>query len=260
MEELSIHTFSDASEKAYAAIVYIRHVYEDSNVTARLIMSKSRLAPLKAVSIPRLELLGALIGLRLTRQVFSALKIPTHGVTYWVDSVNVGYRIQGQSREYKPFLAHRVGEIHEFSAPDQWRYVPTNVNPADHGTRGLTVEEFTRADLWWNGPEFLKKSKQDWPKCKFDKPTSEENLELEGTREIAAKEATSYQISEEGEETASDDNASAEEVWRLDPSRYSKWYRVKTKGKLELELSLVRVTAWVRRFIGNQLNKERGVN
>ena len=67
MEELSIHTFSDASENAYTAVVYARHVYEDGNITTRLIMSKSRLAPLKAVSIPRLELLEALIGLRLTR-------------------------------------------------------------------------------------------------------------------------------------------------------------------------------------------------
>ena len=144
------------------------------------------------------------------------------------------------------FIAHRVGEIHEFSAPNQWRYVPTDVNPADLGTRGLTVEELASADLWWNGPEFLKKSRQDWPECKFDKPTSTENLELKGTKETGTKDATSYQIIEEGEETAS-----VKEVWRLDPSRYSKWYRVKTKGELEIGLSLVRVTAWVRRFTDN---------
>ena len=79
VEELSIHTFSDASKNAYTAVV-CAHVYEDSNITPQLIMSKSRLAPLKAVNIPRLELLGALIGLRLTRQVCSALKISTNGV------------------------------------------------------------------------------------------------------------------------------------------------------------------------------------
>ena len=106
---------------------------EGGNITARLIMSKSRLAPLKAVSIPRLELLGALVGLRLTGQVCSALKMPTNGVTSWVDSMNMGYWFQGQSTEYKPFIAHRVREIHEFSAPNQWRYVPTDVNPADLG-------------------------------------------------------------------------------------------------------------------------------
>ena len=100
VEELSVHTFSDASEKPYAAVVYAHHVYESESNTAQLIMSKSRLASLKAVSIPRLELLGALIGLRFTRQVCSALKTPTNGVTYLVDIMNVGYWIQGQSREY----------------------------------------------------------------------------------------------------------------------------------------------------------------
>ena len=94
--------------------------------------------------------------------------------------MNVGYWIQGQSREYKLFIAHRGGEIRKFYAPNHWQYIPTNENPADLGIRGLTVEELASADLWWNGPEFLKKSKQDWPECKFDKPMSTENLELKG--------------------------------------------------------------------------------
>ena len=130
------------------------------------------------MSIPILELLGALVELRLTRQVCSALKTPTNGVTYWMYNMNVGYGIQGQSREYKPFIAHGVGEIHEFSAPNRWRYVPTDVNPATMGTRGLTVEEIASADFWWNGLEFLKKSRQDWPECKLHKPASTEDLEL----------------------------------------------------------------------------------
>ena len=105
-------------------------MHEGGSITTRLIMSNSRFAPLKTASIPRLELLGALIGLRSTRQVFSALKIP----------MNVGTGSKGQSRKYKPFIGHRVGETHDFSAPNHWRYVPTNVNPADPG----------HADLWWN--------------------------------------------------------------------------------------------------------------
>ena len=108
------------------------------------------------------------------------------------------------------------------------------------------MEELASADVWWNGPEFLKKTKQVWPECKFDKPTSTENLELKGTKETGTKDAISYQIIEAGEETAS-----VEKMWRLDPSRYSKGYRVKTKGELEIGLSLVCVTAWVRRFTGN---------
>ena len=99
VEELSIYTFSNASEDAYAAAVYARHVYEGGSIATRLIMLKSRLVLWKAVSIPRLELKDALIGLRLTRQDCSELKIPTNRVTCWVDSMNMGYWIQGQSRD-----------------------------------------------------------------------------------------------------------------------------------------------------------------
>ena len=175
---IALHTFSDASERAYTAAVYSQHEYQDGSITTRLIASKTRLAPLKTLSIPRLELLGALIGLRLANQVCSALAIPSNSVTYWVDSLNVGYWIQGKSREYKPFVAHRVGEIHENSNPDQWRYVPTSLNPADLGTRGMTALELTESTKWWKGPDFLRCPVAEWPDRKFDKPSREALTEL----------------------------------------------------------------------------------
>ena len=90
---ITVHTFSDASEKAYAAAVDSRHeygLYDDGNVNTRLIASETRLAPLKTVSIPRLELMSALICLRLANEVCLALEIPSRNVTYWVDSMKVG--------------------------------------------------------------------------------------------------------------------------------------------------------------------------
>ena len=75
-------------------------------MTVRLIASKTRLAPLKAVSIPRLELMGAIIGLQLSRQVCSVMSVLQSTVTFWVDSMNVVCWIQGQSRDYKPFVAN----------------------------------------------------------------------------------------------------------------------------------------------------------
>ena len=174
---VSLHTFTEASKKASSAAVYSQQEYEDGVVTVRLIASKTRLAPVKAISIPRLELMGALIGLRLTKQVGSALDITTDGVTYWVDSVNVGFWIGGQSREYKHLVGHQVREIHEQSNPEQWRYVPGHENPADLGTRGINAHELALSERWWNGPEFLRRPEAEWPICKFDKP-SREAMEL----------------------------------------------------------------------------------
>ena len=84
VQEVTIHTFSDVSEKAYAAALYVRHEYADGRVSTRLVAAKSRLAPLKAMSIPRLELMGALAGLRLTLKICAALEIPRNKATFWL--------------------------------------------------------------------------------------------------------------------------------------------------------------------------------
>nr|XP_058942387.1 uncharacterized protein LOC131770692 [Pocillopora verrucosa] len=192
----SLHTFSDASEAAYAAAVYIRHEYEDKSITTRLVGSKTRLSPLKAMSIPRLELMGAVIGLRLTKQISAALEIPLSPATFWVDSMNVVYWIHGQSRNYKPFVSHRVGEIHEQSDPNQWRYVPTKQNPADFGTRGLTVSELADSEMWWKGPTFLAFPESDWPKPKAANPKEEALTEVRAERRPDLKNQLSRQEEE----------------------------------------------------------------
>ena len=251
----SLHTFSDASEAAYAAAVYIRHEYEDKSTTTRLVGSKTRLSPLKAMSIPRLELMGAVIGLRLTKQISSALEIPLSQATFWVDSMNVIYWIHGQSRNYKPFVSHRVGEIHEQSDPNQWRYVPTKQNPADFGTRGLTVSELADSEMWWKGPTFLAFPESDWPKPKSANPEEEALTEVKAERRPVLenqlpkpKEDSETQYSEKERSTFV---TIEKKNWLLNPARFSKWYRVSSKGQLEIGHSLVRVRSWVKRFIKN---------
>ena len=119
------------------------------------------------MSIPRLELMGALTGLRLTLKICSALEIPRNKATFWVDSVNVGFWVQG--RNFKPFVSHRVEEIHDESRSDQWRYVPTKLNPADQGTRGAFAQELATDDCWWHGPSFLQCGEDEWSERKFGK-------------------------------------------------------------------------------------------
>lgn len=89
-------------------------------------------------------------------------------VTYWVNSLNVGFWVRGQHRDYKPFVAHRAGKIHDSSNPKQWHYVPTHLNAADFGTRGMTAKELAESVRWWNGPEFSCSPEAGWPDCKFD--------------------------------------------------------------------------------------------
>jgi len=140
--------------------------------------------------------MGALIGLRLANQVCSALKIPSSNVTYWVDSLNVGFWIRGQSREYKPFVAHRIGKIHNKSNPDQWRYVPTDLNPADLCTRGITARDLTESPKWWNGPDFLQCPETEWPDCKFDKPSREAMTELKSMPRQNNETSTRYNVAQ----------------------------------------------------------------
>ena len=178
----SLHTFMDASEEAYATAVYICHEYEDKSTTTRLVGLKTRLSPLKAMSIQRLELMGAVIGLRLTKQISSTLEIPLSQATFLVDSMNVIYWIHGQSRNYKPFVFLSVGKIHEQSDPNQWRYVPTKQNPADFRTRGLTVSELAHSEMWWKGPTFLAFPGSDWPKPKSANQAEEALTEVKAER------------------------------------------------------------------------------
>ena len=100
-----LHTFIDASLQAFGAAVYAHYVYEDGTVTNRLITSKSRVTPLQAVSVPRLEFMAAVLGSRLTQAVTRTLNITKSDWQFWSDSVDVLYWIRGCSCYFKPFVA-----------------------------------------------------------------------------------------------------------------------------------------------------------
>lgn len=146
ISETSLQIFTDAAKDAYGAAIYIRHTYEDESVTSRLVASKSRVAPLKSVSIPRLELMAAVVGVRLSEDVGSCLNISKEQMQFWTDSMDVLYWVHGHSKLFKPFVAHRVGEIQQKTSPAQWRHIPTKLNPADLLTRGLTVDALKKED------------------------------------------------------------------------------------------------------------------
>ena len=98
-------------------------------------------------------------------------------IIFWVDSLNVICWIQGQSRDYKPFIANRVGKIHEYSSPDQWRYVYTKENLAHRGTRGTSGLELASDKLWWHGLQFLCHTEDKCPQRRSSN-TSDSSQEL----------------------------------------------------------------------------------
>ena len=159
-----IITFVDASIQAYGAVVYLLCEYEDQTTRSRMIASKSNVAPLKPVTVPRLGLMGAILGLRLTQNISRVLEIPMQSVMFFSDSKDVLWWIRGRGRDFRSFVANRVGEVQMATEPCQWQYVPTDQNPADLCTRGATPSELEDCSLWWNGPVWLLEEQANWPK------------------------------------------------------------------------------------------------
>ena len=207
----TVHTFVDASEKAYGAASYLRCVLKDGTRTSRLIASKTKVAPLSCVSIPRLELMGAMLGLKLTQVVVKSLEMDIGRATFWTDSCNVLWWIRGHSRQYKPFVANRIGEIQSATKPKQWRHVPTTENPADYVTRGLNITEMANCQHWWKGPTFLTQSEFAWPKTKVNMESNVPELR----QKKASKKSYSFMACEK--------SAIRSMPSRLEPSRYSNW-------------------------------------
>ena len=140
VKAMELHGFSDASGKAYAAVVYLRVVFEDGFISSRFIASKSRVAPLKQLSIPKLELMSCLILSRLIKIILESL-VDYHitKVFCWSDSRDCIYWIKDKSKVWKRFIQNRVIEIRENLPGASWNHCPGDINPADIPSRGLNI-------------------------------------------------------------------------------------------------------------------------
>lgn len=246
--KINLHTFVDASQGAYGAAVYIRIEYEDQTVSVGLVAAKTKVAPLQSISIPRLELMGACLGNKLAQSIIKVLLIPIQCVIFWSDSTNVLWWIRGHSRTFKPFVANRIGEIQSVTNPDQWRYVPTELNPADYLTRGLKVLDLIERESWWKGPKYLQDIEERWPKSKIP-----DNFE-EAVKEVKRKYIKADQLCQTDVQNMIDiqsttmmtvEKSNSKLVWRLSPECFSSWKR------------FTRIYSWVVRFVNNcRVNKE----
>lgn len=152
---LELQGFSDASNVAYAAVVYARVTDRDGNVHVSLVTSKTRVAPIKQVSIPRLELCGAVLLAKLLSEVAEILSVPKHHLHAWTDSTIVLAWLSSHPGRWKTFIANRVSEILTILDRSQWSHVVSKDNPADCASRGITPSECVENVLWNRGPELL---------------------------------------------------------------------------------------------------------
>ena len=212
-----IHGFCDASERAY---VYIRATYKNSKPTCRLVVAKSRVAPLKQRTIPELELCGAVLLANLLETTSETLNISADQVTAWSDSTIVICWLKNSSARYRTFIANRITTATNHFPPSIWFHVPTDSNPADCASRGLSARELREHSLWWKGPPWLREEPIAVPK-------QPQKSVLDALQNQDAKPSTCLVLT------------TAPAVWLA--NRFSS-YR-----------TLINVTAWVRRAAHNFL-------
>ena len=227
--------FGDASKHAYAACVYIVVHGEDETVTSTLVTSKTRVAPLKETTLPRLELMAAYILSKLMKKTKESLQkfIPVSKIVCLTDAEIVLQWIKRTDREYKQFVQNRCRQIRENVHVDAWYHVPGTQNAADLPSRGCfpkQMKDEKTQSLWLHGPGWLKENEDDWPITNNVKAKMEE-LELKKEREEICLVSTNE--------------------------------KVKPSLQMMIEFSrfndaekLIRVVAWCRRFICNARKKK----
>ncbi|XP_028404102.1 uncharacterized protein LOC114526780 [Dendronephthya gigantea] len=210
-----LHVFADASNLAYGAAAYL--VWTQANgLEVRLISAKARVAPLRQTTIPRLELMAALLASRLAKMVHDEFKIKPSNVILWSDSMIVLAWLRSESTSLQPFVGVRVAEIQATWESATWRHVPTDLNPTDDLSRGILFAKIN--ERWMNGPSFLKGGRKAWPPEHKDMPTDLPNIKVAKPIFTSQRPSTNALV---------------------DPYRFSNWKK------------LCRVTAYCLRFIKN---------
>lgn len=145
---MELHGFSDASQLAMAAAIYLKVTTADGNSTVTLVCSKTKVAPLKKITIPRLELTAALLLTRQINNVKRALELTEVATYLWTDSSITLTWITSHPSRWKDYVCNRVTAIQEITSPSLWRFIPGKENPADCASRGLLADQLVKHSLW----------------------------------------------------------------------------------------------------------------
>ena len=159
-----LHHFSDASEIGFGSASYLRLSDDTGVLHCTILQGKSRLVPLKQVTIPRLQLSAAVVSVQLDKVLKRELDLPlTEKSVFWTDSTSVLRYVRNETKRFHTFVANRIAIIRDGSDPDQWRHVSGDLNPGDDLCRGLSAEALLSSDRWKKGPAFLWEQKERWP-------------------------------------------------------------------------------------------------
>ena len=162
--EIQLHGFADASEKGYGACIYLRSTDEHGKHHVVLVGSKSRVAPIQTVTLPRLELCAAgLLSQFFAAVVQSLQHLNIRRAIFWSDSTISLHWIKTSPHLLKTFVSNRVAQIQELTQPHEWKHVPTEENPADFASRGQLPRDFVTNNLWKQGPDWLSQDEGTWP-------------------------------------------------------------------------------------------------
>ncbi|XP_050315584.1 uncharacterized protein LOC126750120 [Anthonomus grandis grandis] len=178
LPHFTIAPFNDASLAAYGACIYLRVIYSDNTVTCNLISSKSKVAPIKSISLPKLELCGIVLLAKLTQRIVKSfeknLKSKITSINLWSDSQIALAWCKSHPSRWTVFVAHRVSLVQDLTSDCVWRYIKSSENPADMLSRGLFSQDILKSGFWFHGPKFL--NSMDLNLKTFDTPSKETNL------------------------------------------------------------------------------------
>ena len=145
------------------SVSYLRFLDDKGVMHCSFMMGKEWTAPLKTLTIPRLEFSAAVVALRLDKIIRREIDLPVHESVFRTDSACVISFIRNNNKRFHKFVANRITIIYDASLPSQWRYVSSEGNPADDASRDLAVDTIIKKNRWINVPDFLWEPESRWP-------------------------------------------------------------------------------------------------